>query len=248
MSEIGNQRIVVHVYPSENRFDVIRERRGEQPKTLYASVDSQGKEVSLPYKNMKKLIKSITGLYRDMRGKNLKDVDVMKNILRSAFQLYRIGNVSHPLLKPIYGRIPAPGIFDQTWESWDKLDNNSKKDILSELDAYYKDVDEHFARIHSVGIKSTRSPDTTQPHSLQTTPPLASSNIQPENLQLLLKAIKLASVGAISATVLKKLVDLYRAKSRTTERRVKTVDRKQSQIKHKLIKKSKKSKKTKRKL
>jgi len=198
------ERIVVHVNKNSNTFNVIKERLGKNPITIYESETDSGKEVKLPYKNMKKMISSMTQEFKDM-GKNVSNSSTIEEILRNTFQLYRFGDMNHPLLKHVFDVIPAPGMFDQTYESWKNLDSTSKQSILKDLDTYFKEIDEYFKQDNKPFIENIQY-NTTQ------------SEPQTTDRDILKKAVALASAGVISVALLKKLFYLYIQKKRTNKK------------------------------
>ncbi len=224
MSRGGLERIVV-IVNKDRTFDVIKERPGEKYITLYSSQRKDGTENPLPYKNMKKMITSITKELKS-RGEDLSNPKILETILRSVFQLYRIGNVSHPMLDDIQKQIPTPGMFDRTWEAWDTLTSIEKQNILIQLGSYFYDIDKYFGEIRKPFVE--RSFSKTQPitQSTEATQETGPSKITSEmyDNKLLLKAAKLASAGIISIALLKKLLDVYQSKTptkkKTSKRRI----------------------------
>lgn len=210
-------RIVVIHDKSNHIFSVIKERFGKQPVTLWFSQKENGTENPLPYKHMKEMMKSITKELKDMNKKTDP-----ATILRYVFQLYRIGDTTkHSISENIYSQIPAPGIFDNTWDAWKNLTHMEKQHILLQLENFFTEVDSWWFKesLRESEIQRASHTKTTASPTESIKPPTESINEK-----LLIKAAKLASVGIISAALFKKLFDLYQNrtsnKKKTSKRRV----------------------------
>lgn len=215
MSEYYSRIVVIHD-KTNHTFDVIEERVGKQPVTLWFSQKEDGEENPLPYKNMKEMIRSIT---KELKNMN-KQTDPV-TILRYVFQLYRIGTTEparQSVLENIYSKLPAPGIFDNTWETWKSLTREEKQTILVQLETYFTDVDSWWYETLQHEPKKQTTPQTDPIKQAKLIEAELSDN------RILIKAAKLASAGIISVALFKKLFDLYQSRAsnekKTSERRV----------------------------
>ena len=191
----------------DHKFEVLREHLDPNTNKVYSqTIYSSDFNPKLPHSHMGYMMKSVAKVLNQM-GMDLKKEETKSLIVRDVFELYRKDLNSNSVSKNlefVHKLIPESVIFDTTYERWNALDLDTKKEILKRLHDFHDEINTKFHNANTTRSSISPSKKNPSPSTFPSQPP--SEKVSPPTLKEAKELVEDAASRSVDSTHFRKAI------------------------------------------